>query len=120
VVAGGKVVVTEFDPQSMGIARSALADLRGGDAEHNAGVIRAVLAGERGSVRDIVVLNAAAAIAASEGLEFVTGGSEPAVAEGLAKALAAGAARAAEAIDSGAAAALLTRWAEASTRLAAV
>jgi anthranilate phosphoribosyltransferase len=120
VVAGGNVVVTEFDPQSIGIARSSLADLRGGDAEHNAGVIRAVLAGERGPVRDIVVLNAAAAIAASEGLELVTGGSESAVAEGLAKALAAGVTRAAEAIDSGAAAALLTRWAEASTRLAAV
>jgi anthranilate phosphoribosyltransferase len=116
VAAGGTVAVTEFDPLSAGIARSALADLRGGDAEHNAGRVRAVLSGERGPVRDIVTLNAAAAIAASEGLEFVAGGSDAAVAEGLAKALTAGIARAAEAIDSGAATSLLARWVQASSQ----
>jgi anthranilate phosphoribosyltransferase len=124
VVAGGTVAATEFDPLSLGIARSALADLRGGDAAHNAGVFRAVLSGEHGPVRDIVLLNAAAAIAASEGLELVAranggaGAAGPAVAEGLAKALAAGIARAAEVIDSGTAAQLLSRWTEASNRLA--
>jgi anthranilate phosphoribosyltransferase len=116
VVADGTVAVTELDPLSLGIPRATLADLRGGDATHNAGVVRAVLSGEHGPVRDIVLLNAAAAIAASEGLELVTG--EPAVAEGLTKALAAGIARAAEAVDSGAAARLLDRWAQASNRLA--
>jgi anthranilate phosphoribosyltransferase len=131
VVADGTVVVTELDPLSLGIPRATLADLRGGDATHNAGVARAVLSGERGPVRDIVLLNAAAAIAASEGLEFVAGDpavagtavagtavAGTAVAEGLTKALAAGIARAAEAVDSGAAARLLDRWAQASNRLA--
>ena len=70
VVADGTVAVTETDPLSLGIARATLADLRGGDAAHNAGVVRAVLSGERGPVRDIVLLNAAAAIAVSEGLAW--------------------------------------------------
>jgi anthranilate phosphoribosyltransferase len=126
VVADGTVTVTEFDPLPLGIARATLADLRGGDPRHNASVVRAVLSGEHGPVRDIVLLNAAAAIAVSEDLELQTGGSAvtdpsvagPAVAEGLTKALAAGIARAAEAIDSGAATRLLDRWAEASNRLA--
>jgi anthranilate phosphoribosyltransferase len=124
VVAGGTVAITEFDPLSLGIARSVLADLRGGDATHNAGVVRAVLSGEHGPVRDIVLLNAAAAIAASEGLDLVAGANSgagaagPAVVEGLTKALAAGIARAAEAIDSGTTARLLDRWTEASNRLA--
>ena len=39
-----------------------MADLRGGDAAFNAGVIRSVLEGERGARRDIGVLNAAAAL----------------------------------------------------------
>jgi anthranilate phosphoribosyltransferase len=109
VVSGGIVVQTEFDPLSVGVARASLEDLRGGDAAHNAGVARTVLAGQPGPVRDIVLLNAAAAIAASEGL---AGG-----AEGLEKALSGGLARATEAVDSGAAADLLARWAEASNVL---
>lgn len=109
VVAGGSVVQTEFDPLSVGVARASLEDLRGGDAAHNAGVARTMLAGQPGPVRDIVLLNAAAAIAASEGLA--------ASAEGLEKALSDGLARATEAVDSGAAADLLARWAEASNRL---
>jgi anthranilate phosphoribosyltransferase len=123
VVARGTVAVTELDPLSLGIARATLDDLRGGDAAHNAGVVRAVLSGEHGPVRDIVVLNAAAAIAAGDGFEFAAGtGGAPsastAVAEGLAKSLEAGIVRATEAIDSGASAALLARWAQASQRLA--
>ena len=47
-----------------GIARSQPDDLRGGDVAFNADVVRRVLAGERGPVRDAVLLNAAAAIAA--------------------------------------------------------
>jgi anthranilate phosphoribosyltransferase len=119
VVAGGTVTAAVFDPASAGLPRASLSDLRGGDAAHNAGVVRAVLSGERGPVRDIVLLNAAAALAVSEGLAFasaVPAGS--AVADGLTKALADGIARAAEAIDSGAASTLLTRWSETSRRLA--
>src|ERR1700760_1696597 len=57
-----------FDPAALGLARSTLADLRGGDPAHNASVVRSVLAGEPGPVRDIVLLNAAAALAAEAGV----------------------------------------------------
>jgi anthranilate phosphoribosyltransferase len=119
------VTTTQFDPLSIGLPRATLDDLRGGDAARNADVVRALLRGERGPVRDIVLLNAAAAIAASEGLGFAdsAAASSPApdataVADGLVKVLADGVARAAQAIDSGAAADLLTRWTAVSNRLA--
>jgi anthranilate phosphoribosyltransferase len=69
-----------------------------------------VLAGQPGPVRDTVLLNAAAALAAAAG---VPGADE------LDKALAEGYARAAAAVDSGAARDLLDRWVAASQRLAA-
>src|SRR6201994_1339984 len=59
IAADGVVSETSFDPAVLGLARSTLADLRGGDPAHNASVARAVLAGEHGPVRDIVLLNAA-------------------------------------------------------------
>jgi anthranilate phosphoribosyltransferase len=108
VVHDGEVAQTEFSPSSLGLPPASLADLRGGDARHNAAVARAVLAGERGPVRDIVLLNAAAALAASAGVRGP---------ETLTSALSDGLARAAEAIDSGAAAALLDRWVTTSRRL---
>ena len=65
---GSAVTATEFDPAELGIARAQPDQLRGGDATHNAAVMRAVLAGETGPVRDIVLLNAAAALAADAGV----------------------------------------------------
>ena len=134
LVSGGGVTATEFDPLTVGLPRATLDDLRGGDAAQNASVVRSVLAGAQGPVRDIVLLNAAAAITASEGLPFVPSGvaaadaapptgtapatGASAVADGLAKALTDGIARAAQAVDSGAAADLLARWTIASNRLA--
>jgi anthranilate phosphoribosyltransferase len=112
LAADGAVTAVEFDPAALGLPTATLADLRGGDPAHNAAVARAVLAGETGPVRDIVLLNAAAAIAARSGLSGVT------TADALAKMLAEGLARAAEAIDSGAATALLDRWIRTSNRLA--
>ena len=50
------------DPATLGFAPATLADLRGGNAAFNAGVIRSVLEGEQGARRDIGVLNAAAAL----------------------------------------------------------
>jgi len=111
-VADGTVTTAEFDPLTLGLDRATLADLRGGDAAHNAGVVRSVLSGEPGPVRDIVLLNAAAALTAAEGFAGLP------AAESLGKALTDGLARAAEAIDSGAAARLLARWSQASQRLA--
>jgi anthranilate phosphoribosyltransferase len=110
VVHDGMVSEVSFDPAVLGIARSRPEDLRGGDAAHNASVARAVLGGEPGPVRDTVLLNAAAALAAADGL---------AGPEGLPAALQGGYYRAAQALDSGAARALLDRWAAASQRLAA-
>ena len=69
-----------------------------------------MLSGTRGTIRDTVLLNAAAALAAAAGVPGT---------EQLGKALADGYARAAAAVDSGAAAALLDRWVAVSQRLAA-
>jgi hypothetical protein len=52
-------------PEDFQIKRSALGDITGGDPQRNAEMIRAVLSGEKGPPRDIVLLNAAFAIAAS-------------------------------------------------------
>jgi anthranilate phosphoribosyltransferase len=111
VVHGGAVSQTRFDPADIGIARSTPEDLRGGDPAHNAEVARAVVSGQQtGPVRETVLLNAAAALAAAAG---VSGPDE------LRAALADGYARAAGAIDSGAADATLQRWVAESSRLAA-
>ena len=80
--------------------------LRGADAAHNAEVARRFLAGEDGPVRDAVLLNAAAAIAAYE-----------AAPGSLEERLAAGLTRATEALDSGAAEVALGRWVEVSQDL---
>ena len=110
VVHSGTVSQTSFDPAVLGIARSRPEDLRGGDPAHNAAVARAVLAGQPGPVRDTVLLNAAAALAAG------TGVADPGHLTG---ALADGYARAAAAVGSGQASALLDTWVAASQRLAA-
>jgi anthranilate phosphoribosyltransferase len=104
-VRDGGVTETVVDPRSLGLAAATTEDLRGGDAAHNADVVRRVLAGERGPVRDAVLLNAGAALA-------VHGTPE----QEVEPALAAGITRAAEAVDSGAAAEALQRWVAASAR----
>ena len=111
IAADGAVTVTEFDPAALGLPRATIDDLRGGDPTHNADVARSLLAGRTGPVRDIVLLNAAAAITAAAGLSAVTS------ADALTKALGDGLARAAAAVDSGAAADLLDRWTQVSNRL---
>ncbi len=63
-VSAGSVQEHDIDPAELGIPRASIDDIRGGDPEHNAAVIRAVLAGERGPARDIVLLNAAAGLTA--------------------------------------------------------
>ncbi|NKX50248.1 anthranilate phosphoribosyltransferase [Arthrobacter deserti] len=99
-VREGKVTESEFDPLDLGIPRATLDDLRGGDAQANAQVVRQVLAGERGPVRDAVVLNAAAALVALD-----QDAGAPLV-ERMASALR----QAAGSVDTGAAAAALERW----------
>jgi anthranilate phosphoribosyltransferase len=99
VVADGRVDETLVDALDLGIARSHSEELRGADAVYNAEVARGVFAGEAGPVRDAVVLNAAAALAARAG-----------VADDLHAALRAGVEKAGAAIDSGSAADVLDRW----------
>ena len=58
----GKVTELEIAPEDIGLKRATIADLKGGDAAHNAEAIKAVLRGEKSAFRDIVVLNSAAAL----------------------------------------------------------
>lgn len=99
-VRDGTVTESTFDPADIGIPRGTVAQLRGGDAVHNADVVRRVLGGEKGPVRDAVVLNAAA------GLVAFDEECEGTLTERLARA----ADRAARVIDDGSAAAVLEKW----------
>jgi anthranilate phosphoribosyltransferase len=121
VAVGGDVAAARIDPQDLGLAWVEPALLRGGDRAFNAGVVREVLAGKPGPIRDAVVLNAAAGIAAYDGLPSQGApASDPhSAADSLLDALAAGLVAAREAIDSGAAARLLDRWIELSQQLRA-
>jgi anthranilate phosphoribosyltransferase len=102
-VHAGEVVTGTVDPTTYGLALAPVEALRGGDVAQNADVVRRLLAGETGPVRDAVLLNAGAALVVYD-----------APADPPEKALAAGIARAAEAVDSGAAKATLDRWVAAS------
>ena len=98
----GKITTFEVTPEEAGLARAQPQDLKGGDPAHNAAAIRAVLGGEKGPFRDVVLLNAAAGL----------------IVAGKAGDLKAGAAQAAQALDSGAVAGALTRLVAASTATA--
>ena len=65
-VSRGFVTEHDLDPADLGIARADIRSLLGADPQHNAGVARAVLSGEPGPVRDVVLLNAAAGLVAWE------------------------------------------------------
>ena len=114
VSASGPTTVGEFDaavgrgvrtyeitPEQVGIARGTVADTAGGDPAANALLVRAVLAGEHGPRRDVVLMNAAAALLAA--------GVVPDLAEGVV--------RSRESIDSGRAADVLDRLVTTTQRL---
>ncbi|MDI3327343.1 MAG: anthranilate phosphoribosyltransferase [Alicyclobacillaceae bacterium] len=84
-VREGEVYTYELTPEDAGLTRSPVEAVAGGDAEQNARIIREVLEGRRGAARDIVLLNAGAAL-------YVAGLS-PSIREGVA--------RAASAVDGG-------------------
>ena len=96
----GSIRRFEVGPEDAGLARAAPGDLKGGDAEANAAIVRAVLDGVPGPARDIVLLNSAAAL----------------IVAGRARDLKEGAGQAAEAIDGGSARAVLDRLVEISGR----
>lgn len=94
---------TTVDPAALGLAPATPEQLRGGDAATNARLARAVLAGERGPHREVVLLNAAAGLLVG----------------GAVDAMAAGVALAAAVLDDGRAAAVLERLVGASQVAAA-
>ncbi|MQA86213.1 MAG: hypothetical protein GEV03_16655 [Streptosporangiales bacterium] len=98
VVHEGIATPTLLDPRDLGISRVEPSAL-GNVAADNARVMHALLNGQRGPMRDVVLLNAAAALAATA----------PSTTN-LPEQLAAGIARCAKAIDTGAANATLRRW----------
>jgi anthranilate phosphoribosyltransferase len=94
----GSVRTFTVDPVALGFAPATHEQLVGGDPAHNAAVVHRVLAGDRGPHRDIVVLNAAAALVVAAAVDTMADGVELAAA----------------AIDGGKAAATLEVWVEAS------
>jgi anthranilate phosphoribosyltransferase len=93
-VRDGDVRETQLDPATLGVPKATLADLAGGDVERNVGIARAVLSGTPGAARDVVVLNAGAALEVA----------------GKAESLQAAMSLAAQSIDSGTANDRLDRW----------
>jgi anthranilate phosphoribosyltransferase len=98
-VDGGQVRQHTVDPARFGLGGGTAEGLRGRDAAYNAGVVRRLVAGKPGPVRDAVVLNAGAALAVHAAEDGT-----------LDDRLAAGIDRAVEALDSGRAQATLDRW----------
>lgn len=102
-VTDGGVVEFVVDPDRFGLGGGTAEGLRGGDVAFNADVVRRLLAGETGPVRDAVLLNAGAALAVHAAED-----GDPL------DRLAAGIERARSSVDSGAAGTTLERWVEAS------
>ncbi|PLX83595.1 MAG: anthranilate phosphoribosyltransferase [Desulfuromonas sp.] len=84
-IRDGAVTLSTVEPEDFGLTRCKLSDLQGGDATRNAAIVRAILDGEKGPRRDVVLLNSAFALVAAD----------------LAPDLPAALERAASAIDSG-------------------
>lgn len=97
-VRGHEVRKHTLDPDELELTHARISDLRGGGVEENVRIARAVLSGEKGPQRDVVLLNSAAAIE--------VGGKAASLVEGIAMA--------AESIDSGTSAQVLDRWVEVS------
>ena len=111
ILSIGKDVVTSdrIDAKDFGFSNAPLSAIVGGDPAENARISLAILAGELGAPRDAVLLNAAAAIAAFEGdLD-----------SDVKQRLTAGLSRATKAVDSGAASALLKKWATLTSQISA-
>lgn len=101
LIADGDVVETTLDPRELGLARTTPQSLVGGPPEVNARILRETFAGATGPVRDIVVLNGAAALLAHD---------KPDLRTSLTEQLRERVDRVATALDSGAAAERLDRW----------
>ncbi len=98
-VEEGRVQKGQWSPQDFGVEVASIEMLKGGDPQTNAGIVKGVLEGEHGPARDIVLVNAAAAL--------LIGGRVPDIRTGVALA--------GETIDTGAALEKLARLAELTT-----
>ncbi|WP_311244368.1 anthranilate phosphoribosyltransferase [Microbacterium sp. WCS2018Hpa-23] len=112
-VTRGDIHEHDLDPRDLGIPVADLADLIGGTPDHNAEILRRTLDGEKGAVRDIVLLNAAAGIVAFELSQDATQVQRP-----ILERLREGYERAAAAVDDGRAIAKLDEWISVSRELA--
>ena len=70
----GQLRLFRITPEAVGLPRAALADLVGGAPDHNAAALLALLEGEAGAYRDIVLLNAAAAFLVGDQVETLRDG----------------------------------------------
>ena len=107
-VHGGEIVETNFDPLDIGVPRSEIHELLGGDAQFNAKITNDIFAGKAGAPRDAVTLNAAFAIAAFKADFHLPLETQIANAYVLAN----------QAIDSGAAESVLKKWVELTNEIA--
>jgi anthranilate phosphoribosyltransferase len=101
-IGRGEITSDRIDAKDFGLSNAPIEALVGGDANENARITRAIFSGEKGAPRDAVLLNAAAAIAAFDGEEDLS--IHERITKSLTKAIAA--------VDSGASAKLLEKWAE--------
>lgn len=104
-VSRGDIHEHDLDPRDLGFSYASINDIKGGDPAYNAQVVRDVLSGQEGPVRNIVLLNAAAGIVAYR-LSHDASQAQRSMVDRLAE----GCDVAAAAIDSGAAAAKLDEW----------
>lgn len=107
-IGNGTIASDRIEASDFGLDSAPISALVGGNAEENAGITRAIFAGERGAPRDAVLLNAAAAIAAYEGELDLD----------IHQRLQSGLNRAIDAVDAGKASELLTKWAKLTQDLA--
>jgi anthranilate phosphoribosyltransferase len=107
-IGGGEITSDRIDAKDFGLDNAPISALVGGDANENARITNAIFAGEKGAPRDAVLLNAAAAIAAFDGQ------ASQSIHERISTSLL----KATDAVDSGAATNLLTRWVILSQELA--
>lgn len=110
-VKDGEISRHTIDPVALGLEQAPLEALRGGDGAHNAEVVRQVMDGATGPVRDAVLLNSGIALAVVASKSAGRFGVDASIEDALRRGIDA----ARESIDSGAAKAALGRWIE-STR----
>jgi anthranilate phosphoribosyltransferase len=107
-IGSDEITSDRIDAKDFGLANAPISALVGGDANENARITSSIFAGEKGAPRDAVLLNAAAAIAAFDGDNGL----------GIYERISVSLIKASSAVDSGAAANLLTRWVKLSQELA--